>query len=205
MHYRVVILSEDPVFARMLELEIAGMRVSVTSASRMEETDSADVLILDLDSVAAPASEHYRKMIGFSRRPAVVSQQARSCSLILRRPFRMSLLRREVLAQLELEGEGERVILPASPEKRSIRLLEDEQLLECDGRRIPLTPNEQAVLRLLLRHRGSPVSGKALAAEIGCAEGNEAVVYVCYLRRKTDELPGGRLIRTVRGKGYQIL
>ena len=207
MYYRVVVLSEDAVFARMLELELAGLRISVLSTNRMNSEDHADVLILDLDSSAAPPAEQYRRMIGFSRRSAMTAPDARSCSMILRRPFRMSLLRREVLAQLEQGSGSLSDFIPViSPEKRQITLRKEEALLICDGQTVALTPHEMTVMELLLAHRGTAVSREILAKAMGGAEeGNETDVYICYLRRKTDGLPGGRLIRTVRGKGYQIL
>ncbi len=206
MYYDVVVLSEDAVFARMLELEISNLRIGVMATSTLPPTDRAEVVLLDLDSASAPPPEQYRKMIGFSRRSAMNSPDARSCAMILRRPFRMSLLRREILGQLEQADRSDlRFFRVANPEKRQISLDAEERMLICEGQKIALTPTEFVVVECLLEHRGSPVSRELLWKVIGATgEGNEADVYVCYLRRKTDGLPGGRLIRTVRGKGYQI-
>lgn len=205
MDYQVVILSEDVQFARMLELELALCRLSVLAAVSLCEQDRTDVLILDLDSAVPPSSDRYRKMIGFSRRPAISSEAARSCSMILRRPFRMSLLRREVLEQT---GEGrmlqEMLMLHAKPATREINLDSIEGMLICDKRKIALSPTECAVLACLLEKRGSAVSRGMISERIGQASSNKTDVYICYLRRKTDGLPNGRLIKTVRGKGYMI-
>ena len=207
MQYQVVVLSGDTSFARMLELEFSNLQVSVMATVELRDEDGAEVLILDLDSASAPPSDQYRKMIGFSRRPAMTSPDARSCSMILRRPFRMSLFRQEVLAQLERDFRTEGFPWRGcAPEKRRIVLDEEKQRLLCDGQEISLTPKETAVLKCLLEYRGTAVSRARLSEIVGSAEkGNEADVYVCYLRRKTDGLPNGRLIQTVRGKGYQIL
>ena len=119
----------------------------------------------------------------------------------------MSLLRREALVQLDRKwtGSAEIPFRRVAPERRQIKLDQEASKLICDGREILLTPKEFAVFGCLLEHRGSPVSRERLAAAIAAdGEGNETDVYVCYLRRKTDGLPNGRLIHTVRGKGYQI-
>ena len=194
-------------FARMLELEFSNLRFSVLSTVRLQAEDRAEVVLLDLDSATAPPSEQYRKMIGFSRHPAISSPDARSCSMILRRPFRMSLFRQEVLTQLERDSLTDGFSWRGcAPEKRRIVLDVEKQCLLCDGQEVFLTPREMAILGCLLEHRGTAVSRARLSEIVGAAEkGNETDVYICYLRRKTDGLPNGRLIQTVRGKGYQIL
>ena len=183
------------------------LQISALATSELQNGDRADVVILDLDSASAPPSDQYKRMIGFSSRPAMTSPDARCCSMILRRPFQMSLLRREALVQLDRKwtGAAEIPFRRVSPERRQIKLDQNGSKLICDGREILLTPKEFAVLGCLLEHRGAPVSRGNLAEAIATGgEGNETDVYVCYLRRKTDGLPNGRLIQTVRGKGYQI-
>ena len=206
MYYDVVVLSADAVFARLLELEISNLRLGAVATVSLLPTDRAELILLDLDSASAPLPDQYRKMIGFSRRSAMTSPDARSCAMILRRPFRMSLLRREILGQLEQSNDlAQPFYRAANFAKRQISLDVEERMLICDGQKISLTPTEYAILECFLEHRGSPVSRDLLCELLGASgEGNEADVYVCYLRRKTDGLPGGRLIQTVRGKGYQI-
>ena len=202
-----MVLSADTIFARMLELEFLGLQISTLATSELQNGDRADVVILDLDSASAPSSDQYRRMIGFSSHSAMTSPDARSCSMILRRPFQMSLLRREALVQLDRKwtGSAEIPFRRVAPERRQIKLDQAALKLVCDGREILLTPKEYAVMDLLVECRGTPVSREHLADAIAAdGEGNETDVYVCYLRRKTDGLPNGRLIQTVRGKGYQI-
>lgn len=206
IYNRVVILSEDTVFARMLELELTQLQIQTVSVSHLQDNAQADVVVLDLDGASAPRPEQYRRLIGFSRHSAMNVPDACLCSMILRRPFRMSLFRREVLAQLE-QGGGT-AILPIrtlSSEKRPITLHKEALAVTCDGQTVSLTPTELSIMDYLLAHRGEAVSRALLAEVAGCSRnGNEIDVYICYLRRKTDGLPCGRLIRTVRGKGYQI-
>lgn len=207
MEYEIVVLSGDAVFARMLALEFSNLQISVMATVELQDDDRADMLILDLDSASAPSPDRYRKMIGFSRHPAIASPDARSCSMILRRPFQMSLFRREILLQLDRRWNDatETPFRRPVPQKRQIKLDPNASRMICDGREIALTPKEYAVLHCLLEHRGSPVSRERLAQAVEWEGiGNETDVYICYLRRKTDGLPNGRLIQTVRGKGYQI-
>ena len=205
MEYHVVILSEDTVFSRMIELEFQLWHLRVLATDRLNEADRAEVLLLDLDSSAPPSSEQYRRMIGFSRRSATATAAARSCSMILRRPFRMRLLRREVLELIEAETRLDDATLHRpSPREREIRLFPKERRLICDREELLLSPTECDLLQCLLENRGKAVDREALSRVIGGEETNKIDVYVCYLRRKTDGLPNGRLIKTVRNAGYMI-
>lgn len=79
-----------------------------------------------------------------------------------------------------------------------------------DGRDVPLSPREYALLETLARHRGQVLSRDQLLQHVWGWDaeplGNVVDLYVHYLRRKLD--PGGEdaqpLIRTVRGAGYLI-
>lgn len=202
MQYSVVILSEDRIFARMLELEFSSLRLGVLSASSLHDEDRGEVVILDLDSASPPPTERYGKLIGFSRHPATATEDARSCSMILRRPFQVSLLRREVLALLGEERGVEP--LPRESASRRLRLDAEKRLLWCEGERVSLSPCEVLLMQALMETRGQVMSREDLTRRIGESGGNKTDVYICYLRRKTDGLPGGRLIQTVRKKGYRI-
>ncbi len=76
------------------------------------------------------------------------------------------------------------------------------------GRRIELTNKEFALLEVLLRSAGRPVSRAVLweHAWEGSFEVDSNVldVHMGRLRRKVDAGAGGKLIRTVYGVGYQI-
>ncbi len=203
MVYQVVILTSDTVFARMLELEFTSRGLRVL-ASAMGEDDRTDVVLLDLDSAMSPPAEQYRRMIGFSRHPAMSVSDAGRCTVILRRPFRMAQLRQEVLSELGEYVPPEPMPSFALPDKREIFLSVEDRRLRCDRKSINVSPQECRLLQCLLNHRGETVPREVLAECIGQTDANKTDVYICYLRRKTDALPGGRLIRTVWGKGYQI-
>ena len=213
MEYQVAILSADAVFARMLELEFSMLGLRTLSCGAMADTDSASVVVLDLDSAEPPAS--CETVIGFTRNSALVKIDThRHCSMILHRPFEVRLLRREVMAALGiLEGhsvtqsvEKKREEEEEKEKEKEFRLFldEDRSLLLAEDREIALTPIEMRMMKHLLEHRGETVSKEALTSLIGDSASNKTEVYICYLRRKTDSPNGMRLIRTVRQRGYRI-
>jgi two-component system copper resistance phosphate regulon response regulator CusR len=76
------------------------------------------------------------------------------------------------------------------------------------GQPINLTPKEFALLEYLMRNAGRPVS-RAMIVEhvwnLGFDSTTNVVdVYINYLRKKIDSGASTRLIRTIRGVGYQI-
>jgi len=202
MNCQIAIYSRDAVFARMLELEFLTRNMSVITLERPSEEIFSEVALLDLDSAAAPDAASYGRMIGFTRGAALADDGTRRlCSMILRRPFEMRLLRREVLG--EVGGKAE---LSAEAPARQMRLFLDAKrsFLWIDGQKIALTPRECAVVGCLLKNRGNPVSRQTLSACIGESATNKTDVYICYLRRKLEAVCSQRLIHTVRGKGYMI-
>ncbi len=89
-----------------------------------------------------------------------------------------------------------------------LTLNREERRVERNGRRIDLTPREFAILDVMMRHAGHPVSRATLLEEVwnmSPGSGTNIVdVYVKYVRDKID-LPGEqRLTHTVRGFGYEL-
>lgn len=74
------------------------------------------------------------------------------------------------------------------------------------GRPVALSPTEYAVLELLMRYAGQPVSKARIFQSVWGDErdafSNVVEVYVNYLRRKLEAGGASRVIRTVRGVGY---
>ena len=101
---QVAVLSADDRFARLLQLELEAWQLTVRTGQKAD-SDGAEVAIVDLDSAEIPTGGNYGYLIGFSRLPALSADaDARRCAMILRRPFRMSLLRQEVLAHLSVRA-----------------------------------------------------------------------------------------------------
>ena len=77
------------------------------------------------------------------------------------------------------------------------------------GKRIPLTPREFALLRMLAKHKGKLLTHTTLLREVwGPAYQREATylhVYVSQLRRKLEPDPAQpRYLVTERGAGYRL-
>ena len=205
MKYQIVILSDDAVFARMLELEFQMLDLSVFVADTPDAEIEADVILLDLDSVLPPPPDRYTRMIGFTRNFAISALDSnRQCSMILHRPFELRLLRQEVLAWLpgtaggaEAQPKRERARLSLSLDRETCALL-------CCENRILLTQTEFCVMECLLANRGEVVSRETISAAIGESAANKTDVYVCFLRRKLEKVTDQAIILTVRGKGYRL-
>jgi len=77
-----------------------------------------------------------------------------------------------------------------------------------DGEILPLTKTEFDLLESLMRDTGTVVSRSRLYEEVWGFDfetsSNSLDVYVGYLRRKTEEGGGSRVIQTVRGVGYVL-
>ena len=197
MSEQVLIISKDAVFARMLLLELQLLRRSCRVLEKPEKGMQAELILLDLDSAQAPSAECYSRMIGFTRHTGLFSVDAqRQCSMVLHRPFEMRLLRQEVLSQAT----------QAMPNAARETLMMDREGKKAlyGERTVALSPKEAKVLSILLENRGAPVSRASLSQYIGESESNKVDVYICFLRRKIEELCGSNLITTVRGKGYCI-
>ncbi len=201
MKRSVLILTEDTVFGRMLELEFRMHRLDTRLCGAWGSEHNADVILLDLDSVPTPAEGVSGCIIGFTRRFSISEMdRERRCSMILHRPFEMRLLREEVLALVD--ADGERGTREEPKRRRELRL--DGTRLFCGEACISLSPKEAAVMSCLLSGRGRVVPREEIGACIGETETNKVDVYICYLRRKLKKLTDQPLIQTVRKRGYQV-
>ena len=76
------------------------------------------------------------------------------------------------------------------------------------GRTIGLTNKEFALLEHLLLNRGQCVTRVELLDSVWKLDPTQTTnivdVYVNYLRRKLEDPPPGRMVCTVRGKGYMV-
>ena len=88
-----------------------------------------------------------------------------------------------------------------------IRVVDDERLVEVEGKAVELTRTEYRLLMELLEHKGKVVRKRDLLENIwgmGFATGATVVdTYISYLRRKlhTKDWEG---IKTIRGEGFSI-
>ncbi len=201
MRGNILILCEDAVFARMLELELEAMQFSVAINSTPTSREN-DLILVDLDSASIPQKAGKgTRIVGFTRHFEVSALDAkRRCSMILHRPFQMRVLREEVAsigidAEEREQGRGDQNTLAISLEGNVFTLGEVT---------LTLRPKEAAVMSALLAKRGAAVSREKLSSLLGESSTNKTDVHVCYLRRKIATVTDRPIIKTVRGKGYII-
>jgi len=201
MRGNILILSEDAIFARMLELELEAMHFSVAVNSAPASREN-DLILVDLDSVSIPQKiKEGTRIVGFTRLFDVSGLDAsRRCSMILHRPFQMRVLREEValLDATAQEREGKR------EGKDALALALEGGMLTIGEATLTLRPKEAAVMSVLLANRGKSVSRETLSTLLGESSTNKTDVHVCYLRRKIATVTDRPIIKTVRGEGYKI-
>ena len=77
------------------------------------------------------------------------------------------------------------------------------------GQTLSLTPREFALLEYLLYNAGNTLSKAQILEHVWGAsfagDPNVVEVYVGYLRKKLDSIPGKARINTVRGQGYRLV
>ena len=201
MRCQVWILTADTLFGRMLQLEFEGWHLTTGLSERMEPTDWADVAVTDLDSTAVPPEGCYGYLIGFSRLPALsADEDARRCAMILRRPFRVSLLRREAISRL---GWGPLPEREQAPRRPALRITGDG--LRYGERTVALTPTERRLAEMLLEAKGEPVPYAALESGLLTPAKGKLAVYLCTLRKKMRAGGVPAVPEPVRGVGYRLI
>lgn len=114
----------------------------------------------------------------------------------------------ELLARIHALLRRNTGLIPNCSTIGDLVMYRDERRVERGGRRIELTPREFAILDVLMRNAGHPVSRATLLEEVWNMSSesptNIVDVYMKYVRDKID-LPGeSRLTHTVRGFGYEL-
>jgi DNA-binding response OmpR family regulator len=122
---------------------------------------------------------------------------------LMTKPFSLHELRARCRALLRRKRET-RLQLRAG----NLELDRLEHMARRGERKIELTNKEFALLEHLLLNRGECVSRVELLESVWKLEPAQTTnivdVYVNYLRRKLEDPPPGKLICTVRGRGYMV-
>lgn len=122
----------------------------------------------------------------------------------LTKPFSFSELSARVRALLRRGSRPAESVLRAE----DLELNRVERTVKRAGRRIELTPKEFALLEYLMLNAGRRVTRTMIIEHVWNLSfdtmTNVVDVYINYLRKKVDEGFGHKLIRTVRGVGYQL-
>jgi DNA-binding response OmpR family regulator len=122
---------------------------------------------------------------------------------LMTKPFSLHELRARCRALLRRKRET-RLQLKAG----DLELDRLEHVARRGSRKIELTNKEFALLEHLLLNRGECVSRVELLESVWKLEPAQTTnivdVYVNYLRRKLEDPPPGKLICTIRGRGYMV-
>ena len=179
----VAIFSDDPVLARMLELEAKRCGLETDSYER------ATVWLIDLDrKPTLPRGDTSAMRIGFSRQELLQTPQG--IDLLFPLPFSAEALERTLRQEMQS---------PACPTLRR-----EGDALWLSGKKLHFSETEQKILTLLIRNRHRTVTLSELAEVLGeSAEKSNAVAVYLYRLRHKLEADGVMRIRTLRGVGYQ--
>ena len=220
---RILIVEDDASLTTFLGLELEAQGFLVEKAydgeealQTIEEKRRYDLLILDLnlpklDGIAVLERirpEHPRLPIlvltARSRVEDKVQALHSGADDCLTKPF--SLI--ELLARVRALMRRNTGLIPNSTTIGDLTIYRDERRVERNGRRIELTPREFAILEVMMRHAGRPVSRATLLAEVWNTASepttNIVDVYMKYVRDKIDRPGEPRLTHTVRGFGYEL-
>jgi DNA-binding response OmpR family regulator len=220
---RILIVEDDTALAGFLTAELQGHSFTVDTVHDGQEALAAlagtpryDLLILDLNLPGMDGISLIERLRPENPRLPVLVLTARSriedkvgafhsgADDCLTKPF--SLL--ELLARAQALMRRNSGVVPNCSKVGNLTLLREERRVERNGRRIDLTPREFAILDVMMRNAGKPVSRATLLQEVWNTPGEPSTnivdVYMKYVRDKVD-LPGERrLTHTIRGFGYEL-
>jgi len=217
---RLLIAEDDKSLGLFLQrgLEADGHQVSIAGdgavAYRVFCEEIPDLTILDLNLPVRDGEEVLKAIRGQSGLPVLVLTARQEIETRVRcldggaddlmiKPFSLHELRARVRVLLRRKREGQLILRANGIEVDRL----DRSVLR-DGCPVELTNKEFALLEYLLLNQGHCVSRVELLESVWKMEPTQTTnivdVYVNYLRRKLSDLSPGRLIQTVRGRGYII-
>lgn len=181
------IVSTDEIFAEALQITLRQAGIAARIADRIPASAVGNEIILDLDTAerAAPIPQG-----------AWTISRHREMAPRYLRPFLLSAFARDIAAASGVSAPS----AEAADSAPFLSLADSGVWLQ--GKEIPLSPSEHALLSLLIRRAGECVTTEEIDRLWAEKGGNTTAVYIRYLRQKLDEPSGLRLIRTVRGRGY---
>lgn len=221
--YRIFIVEDDAVIARVMREHLAGWGYTVQCAADFSNvlgeflTFDPQMVLLDISLPFFNGYHWCTEIRKLSKVPIIfISSASDNMNLImamnmggddfLAKPFDLPVLTAKVQALL----------------RRTYDFGESAQLLECggavlnvsdgtlrvNGERVELTRNEWKILQMLLENRGKVVGREALMARLwesdAFVDENTLTVNVTRLRKKLDGTGIPDLIRTKKGAGYIV-
>jgi two-component system copper resistance phosphate regulon response regulator CusR len=219
---RILVAEDDSPLARSVRKGLEAEHYAVDIASDGKEARfllaeyEYDLVIFDVNLPRADNAEFLKQVRSKKASPPVIALTARGkteghvkgpglrAENILAKPFYFSELSSRVR---ELLGGGRRrakSVLRAG----ELELNRAGRTVQRAGRRIELTPKEFSLLECLMHNAGRRVSRATIIENVWNLSPdtmtNVADVYIKQLRKKIDDGFKEKLIRTVRGVGYQL-
>jgi DNA-binding response OmpR family regulator len=220
---RILVVEDDIALAEFLgsELRAAGFSVDLVhdgelAFTTLQDDRRYDLLILDLnlpklDGISLlkrvkPTQPRLRMLVLTARsriedKVKALESGADDC---LTKPFSLAELSARINALLRRDSG----VIPNSSQVGDLTLLREERRVERNGRRIDLTPREFAILELMMRNAGRPVSRATLLEQVWNMPPDPSTnivdVYMKYVRDKVDHPGERKLTHTIRGVGYEL-
>jgi two-component system copper resistance phosphate regulon response regulator CusR len=219
---RILVAESDPALGLFLEREFRSEKYAVDLATEINEVKTLarehhyDAAVLDLNlpqpealemlRLVRAAQEQLPILILTTRGSAEERVQVldRGADDLMFKPFAFTELSARVRALLRRGGHYPQAVLRVE----DLELSRIEHSVKRAGKKIKLTPKEFALLEYLMRNSGQRVTRMEIIQHVWNLSfdtmTNVVDVYINYLRKKVDAPCELKLIRTVRGVGYQL-
>jgi two-component system, OmpR family, response regulator MprA len=218
---QILVVDDEPAvrqaLSRALSLEHYGVALAADGIVALEllADERFDVIVLDVSMPQISGIEVCRRLRSAGDRTPVLMLTARDsiddrvagldagADDYLVKPFALRELMARVRALLRRRAEDEEVSVLGFDDL-SLDLLAHE--VRRGDRRLELTRTEFSLLEVFMRHPRQVLTRSTIFEHVwgydfGAAS-NTLGVYMGYLRRKTEDGGGARLLHTVRGVGY---
>jgi two-component system OmpR family response regulator len=226
---RILVVDDEPAITDLLATALRYMGYQVTTAATgFAALDAAataapdlvvlDVMLPDIDGFEVcrrlRAARDFVPVIFLSARDAEddrVTGFVRGGDDYVTKPFSLEELTLRIGALLRRvragQGGGDAAAATPRLRYRDLEMDEDRHQVWRAGREVELSPTEFRLLRYLLLNPERVLSKQQILDHVWQydfnGEDNVVETYVSYLRRKVDDVEP-RLLRTVRGFGYQL-
>ncbi len=221
-HMRILVVEDDKKVGRFLEKGLQEEQYAVdicrdgADALYFAQTNTYDVIILDIMLPGKDGFTICREMrensiltpvIMLTAKDTVedkVSGLSEGADDYLTKPFSFEELLARIRALLRRNQDYKTKVLKAG----DLEMDPVRRLVTRAGKKIILTGKEYALLEYLLRNKGRIVTPVMILEHIWDMDydgvSNIVNVYINHLRNKIDKDSNVKLIKTIRGHGYQI-